>query len=100
MLSPLLRWTGEQGDKLELFGVSSVEGKVASLEDVQWYSRLQLSVNDVTLLNVSRGEAGFGKMEVDVRGQRIPGAEGQLATEVSSEGLVQATLSLRKHVRA
>ena len=100
VLSPLLRWTGEQGDKLELFGVSSLEGKVASLEDAQWYSRLQLSVNDVTLLNVSRGEGGFGQMEVDVRGRRIPGAEGQLATEVSSEGLVQATLSLRKHVRA
>ena len=38
--------------------------------------------------------------QVELRGRRIPGSEGQLATEVSSEGLVQATLSLRKHVRA
>ena len=34
----------EQGDKLELFGVSSLEGKVASLEDAQWYSRLQVAI--------------------------------------------------------
>ena len=95
--SPLLSWTGEQGDKLELFGTTFEFSKqMDSLEDAQWFSRLSLAVNGVTLLNVSRGEAGFGQMEVDVRGVRIPGAEGELAAEVSGEGLVQAALSLRR----
>jgi hypothetical protein len=99
-LNPLLSWRGPDGDLLELSGVTFATTRVNSLEDAQWFSRLVLLVNNVTLLNVSRGEAGFGEMEVDVRGQRIRGTEGELSTEVSTDGLVQASLSLRKHVRA
>jgi len=86
--TPILSWTTvenpaaptkkekQQYVKYELLGVTFdakfwKKGEGMELEDAQWFNQLTLMANNKPLLNVSRGDGGFGAMAIEVAGKKV-----------------------------
>lgn len=72
-------------------------------EDAQWFGQLTLKANGVPVLNVSRGEGGFGEMVVEIDGRMM--ARGWQAKRhdidqlfISKRGVRTTLKSGKKHV--
>ena len=55
---------------LELKGITFTPEDRVDLANAQWFSQLTLMANKVPVLNVSRGDDGFGAMLVEIDGKR------------------------------
>ena len=65
-------------------------------EDPQWFGQLVLKANEKTVLSVSRGQGGFGHMNVKVDGHtRVQEGAGAVASQLV--GLRVALARTKKH---
>jgi hypothetical protein len=64
-------------------------------EDPQWFGQLALKANEKTVLSVSRGQGGFGKMAVKLDGTLVQEGAGQVVSEWS--GLRVTLVRSKKH---
>ena len=65
-------------------------------EDPQWFGQLVLKANEKTVLSVSRGQGGFGHMNVKVDGHaRVQEGAGAVTSELV--GLRVALARTKKH---
>jgi len=72
-------------------------------EDAQWFGQLTLKANGVPVLNVSRGEGGFGEMVVEIDGKGVArgwkSPEHDIDQSFSSKLGMRSTLKFgKKHV--
>ena len=71
----------------------ATEAAIPSKEGTQWFGQLTLKAHGMTVLNVSRGEGGFGEMVVEIDGK--PMARGWKASRNGIAQLFTSKLGVR-----
>ena len=66
-------------------------------EEAQWFGQLTLKANGVPVLNVSRGEGGFGEMVVEIDGKTM--ARGWKASDHSIDQSFNSKLGMRSTLK-
>jgi hypothetical protein len=78
----------------------TTETAILSKEDTQWFGQLTLKAYGMTVLNVSRGEGGFGEMVVEIDGKTVArgwkASRNGIAQLFTSKLGVRATLKVGK----